>query len=223
MPVAGSPFVAQREAEAGRAVADLEEAARPQEGVPLTPSQVVHRLQVVVDCAVVQLLPPLQSPSPPQEDDGRHQNQRQDGQQQGDGQRGRGGLGGLAQSRLEAGLQCELAARPHEAFGTLAHGPREVGETRAAVLARASATGVGAHTAVLARVAQGAGAGVVVHTVLARSGVLAGCRGAVVDVNLAVGTGEAGLTAAQDTLAQVQTLAACRWEGGGARKLQSAC
>ncbi|TNN76674.1 hypothetical protein EYF80_013126 [Liparis tanakae] len=56
----------------------------------------------------------------------------------------------------------------------------------------------------------GAGAGVVVHTVLARASVLARGRGAVIHVHLAVGTGEARLTAAQDALAEVQAFPTCR-------------
>lgn len=81
----------------------------------------------------------------------------------------------MAQSWLEAWLECELTARTHKALWALANWPCEVSETRAAVLTRTSATGIGAHAAVLARVPQGARAGVVVHTILAGSGILAGC------------------------------------------------
>lgn len=80
-----------------------------------------------------------------------------------------------------------------------------MGEAGTPVLARSDTAGVRAHAAVLAGVAQGAGAGVVVHTVLAGAGVLAGARGTVINVDLAVGTGEARLTATQHTLTQVQT------------------
>lgn len=106
-------------------------------------------------------------------------------------------------------MQRELTAGTHEALGALAHGPSEVGETGAAVLARAGAAGVGAHAAVLSGVPQVAGAGIVVHAVLAGAGILARGRGTVVHVHLAVGTSEARLAAAQDALAEVQTLPTC--------------
>lgn len=174
VPVPGSAIGAEGEAEASRAVADLEHAIWTEEGFSLAPSLVVDRFQVIVDRDVAQLLPSLQSPPPPQEDDTRHQNQHQDGQNAGDGEGGRGGLGRLAQSRLEAGLERELTAGTHEAFGTLTHWPGEVGEASATVLTWTFAAGVRAHAAVLAGVPQGARAGVVIHTVLASSGVLAG-------------------------------------------------
>lgn len=63
-------------------------------------------------------------------------------------------LGSLPQSRLEGGLQRELTAGSHEAFGALAHRPAEVGEARPAVLARTFPTCVRSHAAVLASVAQ---------------------------------------------------------------------
>lgn len=118
-------------------------------------------------------------------------------------------LGSLTERRLEAGLQGELAARPHEALWALAHRPGKVGEARAAVLARTFSAGVGSHAAVLARVAQRAGTGVVVDAVLTGSRVLARGRSAVVNVDLAVGAGVARLTATQHALTQVQALAAC--------------
>lgn len=211
-PVPGPSVRAQGEAEASRAVADLEQAIRTQEGISFASSHVVDRIQVVVNCNVAQLLPSLQSPPPPQEYNTRHQNQHQDGQDAGDGEGGGGGLGGLAQSGLETGLERELTARTHETLWALAHRPSEVGKAGATVLTRVNATGIGAHAAVLAGVPQGAGAGVVVHTVLAGSGILAGGRGAVVNVDLAVGASEACLTAAQDALAEVQTVTTCRRE-----------
>lgn len=174
VPVPGSSVGAEGEAEASCAVADLEQIVRTEEGLSFTPSQVVDRLQVIVDCNVAQLLPPLQSPPSPHEDNTCHQSQHKDGQNAGDGESGGGGLGSLPQSRLETGLERELAARTHEAFRTLAYWPREVGEASATILAWAGATGVGAHAAVLAGVPQGARAGVVVHAILASSGVLAG-------------------------------------------------
>lgn len=56
---------AEGEAEASRAVADLEHAIRTEEGFSFASSQVVDRLQVIVDCSVAQLLPSLHSPPPP--------------------------------------------------------------------------------------------------------------------------------------------------------------
>lgn len=212
MPVPGSSIGAEGEAEASRAVADLEQAVRTEECFSFASSKVVDCLQVIVDCNVAQLLPPLQSPPPPHEDNTRHQNQHQDGQNAGDGEGGGGGLGRLAQSGLETRLERELTARTHEALRALAYWPGEVGEASATVLTWTGATGIGAHAAVLAGVPQCARAGVVVHTILAGSGILAGGRGAVVNVDLAVGTSEACLTAAQDTLAEVQTLTTCRRE-----------
>lgn len=89
LPVAGSPVRAEGEAEASRAVADLEKAVGAKEGLSFAPSLVVDCLQVVVHCTVVQLLPPLQPPPPPpKEHDARHQDQRQHSQDAGDGEGG---------------------------------------------------------------------------------------------------------------------------------------
>lgn len=174
MPVPGSSVGTEREAEACRAVADLEQTVRTEEGLSFTSSQVVDRLQVIVDCSVAQLLPPLQSPPSPHEDNTHHQSQHEDGQNASDSESGRGGLGSLPQSRLKTGLECELAARTHEAFRTLAYWPCEVGEASATILAWTGSTGIRADATVLAGVPQGARAGVVVHTILASSSVLAG-------------------------------------------------
>lgn len=119
-------------------------------------------------------------------------------------------LGSLAKSRLETGLQRELTARAHEAFRALAHWPGKVGEARATVLARTFSAGIGSHAAVFPSVAQRAGTSVVVHAILTGSGILAGGGGAVVHVDLAVGPGEAGLTATQHALTEVQALTAYR-------------
>lgn len=212
VPVPGSSIRADGQAEAGCAVTDLEEAVRSKEGVSFTSSQVVDRLQVIVNCDVTQLLPAPQSPPSSQDDDAHHQSHQQGGQNTGSGERGGGRLRGLTQGWLEARLECELTTGTHEPFRALAHRAGEVGETSAAVLAGTSATGIWTYAAVFTGVAKGAGAGVVVHTVLAGPRVLAGARGTVVNVDLAVGAGEAGLTTTQDTLAQVQTLATCRGE-----------
>lgn len=201
---------AEREAEASCAVADLEQAVRAQEGFSLTPCLVVDCLQVIVDGDVSQLFPALLRPPPSHEGDARHQNQQKDSQYAGDGDGGGGMVGSLARSRLEAAPQRELTAGSHEALRALAHRPREVGEASAAVLARAFSAGVGPHAAVLASVAQRAGTSVVVHAILTGSCVLAGARGAIVNVHLAVGAGKAGLTATQHALTEVQTLATCR-------------
>lgn len=210
---------AQGEAEAGRAVADLKRTVGTQEGFSLAAAEVVDRLQVVVHRNVAQLLPSVHPPPPsPQEKDGGDQNQDQDGQKAGHGDGGGGGLGGLAQSGLEAGLQRELTAGTHEAFGALADRSGEVGEAGASILAGPGAARVRAHAAVLAGVAQRAGAGVVVHAVLAGSCILAGAGGAVVHVDLAVGAAEARLTAAQDAVAQIQTLTTCRTEKDSAQQ-----
>lgn len=151
--VPGSAIGTQREAEASCAVADLEEAVRTEESISLAASQVVDRLQVIVDCNVVQLLPSLHPPSsPPQEKDACDQNQHQDRQEAGDGDGGGGRLGGLTQSGLETGLKCELATWTHEALRTLAYRPSEVGEASASILARTSPAGIRADTAVLASV-----------------------------------------------------------------------
>jgi len=88
VPVTRSSVRAEGEAEAGCAVADLEQAVRTEEGLSLASSQVVHRLQVIVNCNVAQLLPSLQSPSPPQEDNAGHQNQHKDSQNARDGEGG---------------------------------------------------------------------------------------------------------------------------------------
>lgn len=142
VPVPRSSFGAEGEAEASRAVADLEHAIGTEEGFSFASSQVVDRLQIIVDCNVAQLLPSLQSPPPPKEDNTRHQNQHQDSQNAGDGEGGRGGLGGLTQSGLETGLERELAARTHKALRALAYRPGEVGEASATVLAWTGATGI---------------------------------------------------------------------------------
>lgn len=109
-------------------------------------------------------------------------------------------MGGLAQSRLETGLQCELTARSHEAFWALAHRPGKVGEARPAVLARTFSTGIGSQAAVLASVAQRARTSVVVHTILTGSRILARARGTIINVDLAVGASVAGLAATQHAL-----------------------
>lgn len=141
--VPGSSVWAEGEAEASRAVADLEQAVGTEEGVSFASSNIVDILQVIVDCNVAELLPPLQPPpSPPQEDDTCQQDQHQDGQDAGDGEGGGGGLRGLTQGGLEAGLQGELTAGTHEAFGALAHRPGEVGEAGAPVLAWEDSTGI---------------------------------------------------------------------------------
>ncbi len=142
MPVPRSSFRAEGEAEASRAVADLEQAIRTEEGFSFAPSQVVDRLQIIVDCNVAQLLPSLQSPPPPEEDNTRHQNQHQHGKNAGDGEGGRGGLGSLPQSRLETGLERELTAWTHKTLRALAYRPGEVSETSATILARTGATGI---------------------------------------------------------------------------------
>lgn len=142
VPVPRSFVRAEGEAEASCAVADLEQAIRTEEGFSFASSQVVDRLQVIVDCNVAQLLPSLQSPPPPQEDNTRHQNQHQDGQNAGDSEGGRGGLGGLAQSGLKTGLERELTARTHKALRALAYRPSEMGEASATILARTGATGI---------------------------------------------------------------------------------
>lgn len=129
------PFIgAEGEAEAGCAVADLEQAVRTEEGFSFTSTQVIDCLQVVVHCSVAQLLPPLQSP-PPQEDNSCHQNQHQDSQNAGYSEGGGGGLSGLTQSRLKTGLQSELTAWTHKTLGALAYRPGEVGETSTTILA----------------------------------------------------------------------------------------
>lgn len=175
MPVPRPALWAECEAEASCAVADLEQAIGTQEGLPLSSSQVVDRLQVIVNRNVAQLLPPLQPPSPPpQKDDAHHQNQHQYGQNTGDSDGRRGGLRGLTEGRLETGLESEFTTWTHKALGALAYRPREVGEAGSTVLARTSAAGIRAHRAVLARVPQGAGAGVIVDTILAGSSILAG-------------------------------------------------
>lgn len=212
VPVGRPAVWAEGEAEAGCAVADLEEAVGAEEGVSFAASQVVDRLQVVINCSVSQLLPSLHSPPPPQEEDPHNQNQDQDSQNTGEGEGSRGGLDGLAQSWLETGLKCELTTGAHKAHGALAHRPGEVGETRATVLAGMGSAGIRAHAAVLASVSQSAGTGVVIYTILAGSSILAGARGTIINVDLAVGTCETCLTAAQDALAEVQTLTACRGE-----------
>lgn len=169
----GSSIRAEGQAEPGGAVADLEQTVRPQERISFASSEVIHCLQVVINSNIAQVLPALHPPPPPpQEDDASDQNQNQDGQDARDRQGGGRRLGGLTQSRFKTGLQCELTAGPHEAFGALTYRAGEVGEARTAVLARPGPAGVGAHRAVLAGVSQGAGAGVVVHTILARPSVL---------------------------------------------------
>lgn len=142
MPVSRSVIRTQGEAEASRAVADLKQAVRAQEGISLAPSQVIHRLQVIINRDVAQLLPTLQPPPPPQEDYPCHQHQHQDSQDAGDGEGGRGGLGGLAQGWFETGLECELATRAHEALRALTNRACEVGEASSAVLAWKGTTGI---------------------------------------------------------------------------------
>lgn len=80
----------------------------------------------------------------------------------------------MAQGWLETGLKRELTTWTHEALGTLAYWPGEVGEASATILAWTDTAGIRAHTAILASVTQGAGAGVVIDTILAGSGILAG-------------------------------------------------
>lgn len=143
MPVARPAVRAEREAEASRAVADLEQAVGTEEGFSLASSQVVDCLQVVINRNVAQLLPPLQPPPPPpQKDNDRHQNQHQDGQNAGDGDGSGGGLRGLAQSRFETGLKRELTTWTHEAFRALAYRPGEVGEASPTVLAWTGTAGI---------------------------------------------------------------------------------
>ena len=142
VPVPRSAVWAEGEAEASCAVTYLKHAVWSQEGVSLASSPIVDRLQVIVNCTVVQLLPPLQSPPPPQEDNACHQNQHQNSQNAGDGEGGGGWLGGLAQSWLETGLKRELTTWTHEALRTLAYWSREVGKASATVLAWTGATGV---------------------------------------------------------------------------------
>lgn len=212
VPVPRPTLRAEREAEASRAVADLKQAVGTEEGFSLASSQVVDCLQVVINRDVTQLLPPLQPPPPPQKDNTWHQNQHQDGQNTGDSDSSGGGLRGLAQSGLETRLKRELTTWTHEAFRALAYRPGEVGEASPTILAWTGTAGIWAYSAVLAGEPQGAGACVIIYTILAGSGILAGVWGAVIDVDLAVGTSEACLTAAQDALAEVQTLTTCRRE-----------
>lgn len=74
-----SSFRTEGQAEAGCAVAHLEQAVRAEERLPLTDSQVVDCFQIVVNCDVAQLLSALRSPpSPPQEQNPCDQNQHQD-------------------------------------------------------------------------------------------------------------------------------------------------
>lgn len=142
MPVPRPAIRAEREAEPSCAVADLEQAIGAEEGFPLTSSKVVDCLQVIINCNVAQLLPPLQPLPPPQKDNACHQNQHQDGQNTGDSDGSGGGLRGLAQSRLETGLKCELTTWTHKALRALTYRPREVGEASPTILARTSTTGI---------------------------------------------------------------------------------
>lgn len=72
VPVPRSSFRAEGEAEAGCAVADLEQTIRNEERLSLTSSHIVSRLKVIVNCNVAELLPSLHPPPPPQEDNARH-------------------------------------------------------------------------------------------------------------------------------------------------------
>lgn len=80
----------------------------------------------------------------------------------------------MSQSWLETGLKSELTTWTHEAFRALAYRAGEVGEASPTVLAWAGTAGIRAHSAVFASVPQGAGAGVIIYTILAGSGILAG-------------------------------------------------
>lgn len=103
-----------------------------------------------------------------------------------------------------------LAACPHEARRTLAHGAGEVGVTRATIVAGELVAGAGAHGAVLTGEAECARAGEVVDAVDAGAGVAAGVASTVINVGLAARASEAWPTAAHDTLTEVQTLSSCR-------------
>lgn len=72
-----SPVWTEAEAEAGGAVADFEQAVGAEEGFPFASSQVVDRLQVVVDGDVPQLFAALLRPPPLHEDDPHRQQQQQ--------------------------------------------------------------------------------------------------------------------------------------------------
>lgn len=168
---------------------------------------VIHRLQVVLHRGGYGRELPAPAQLTQDVDGGAHQ-QSQRHQAEGDGgdEGGRGvAVGGRFRGRQD-GLDGILAARAHEARRALADRAREVGVARAAVVAGELVAGAGAHRAVLAGEAQRARAGEVVDAVHAGAGVAAGVAGAVVDVGLAARAGEAGGTAAHDTVAEVQTL-----------------
>lgn len=142
-------------------------------------------------------------------DGGAHQ-QSQRHQAEGDGGNQRGRDGVIPGRLCGRPVDRVLATRAHEARRALAHWAGEVGVTRAAVVAGELVAGAGAHGAVLAGEAERARAREVVDAVDAGAGVAAGVPGAVVDVGLAAGAGEAWPTAAHDAFAEVQTLSACR-------------
>jgi len=136
------------------------------------------------------------------------------------GDQSRGGVGVPSRHRGRP-TDGVLAACAHEARRALAHGAGEVGVARAAVVAGEPVAGAGAHGAVLAAEAQCARAAEGVDAVGAGARVAAGAAGAVVDVGLAAGAGEADPAAAHDTLPEVQTLSACRGTDTGRRFSQN--
>lgn len=77
VPIPRSSIRAESEAAVSRAVTDLKQAVRTQKGFSFISSQVVDRLQVIVDSNVTQLLPPLQAP-PPHKENPYPQSQNQD-------------------------------------------------------------------------------------------------------------------------------------------------
>lgn len=187
-------------------VGDLKAAARKEAALPV--SEVVDGRQVVADAAFQRVRPVPHVPKHHQDGAGGQQ-QGQQPQSEGDGQGGgERSLGhpGAADGRGQ--LDAELAAGAHEAARTLADVAGEVSVAGAAVLAGAGAAGVHANAAVLAPVAQGAGAGVGVGAVDAGAPVSAGVARAVVDVQFAAGAGKARAALAEDAPAKVQAAAA---------------
>lgn len=176
----------------------------------------VFCLQIVED-RVAKLLPlDLLYPLAPVQDHGA------DGEAEGhDAQDDRGGQGSRRQTGgwgrgvspvgpLKGRSHRELTARAHEPRGALTDGSAEVGVARAPVLALVHQARVGAGAAVLTRVAQRASAHIIVDAIDARASVLAGHLGAVVHIDVAVGSGEAWTTPTEDTLTQIHAFTPCK-------------
>lgn len=111
---------------------------------------------------------------------------------------------------LEGWPHWELTARAHETRGALADRPTEVGVARAPILALVHQASISTGAAILTSVAQGTSAHIIIVAVNACASVLAGGLGAVIHIDVAVGSSKARKTPTEDALTQIHTLTPCK-------------